>query len=86
LQEALGDVVYVELPEVGSSVEKGSTFGVVESVKVRPPAARPARPGRESATARSATAPLAAMATAARRASPAPPAASLAAGSALAWV
>ncbi len=36
--------MYVELPEVGSSVEKGSTFGVVESVKVRrPPALRPAR-------------------------------------------
>jgi glycine cleavage system H protein len=34
-QEALGDVVYVELPEVGSTVEKGATFGVVESVKVR---------------------------------------------------
>eukprot|EP00878_Enallax_costatus_P000966 GHUV01001098.1.p1 GENE.GHUV01001098.1~~GHUV01001098.1.p1 ORF type:complete len:179 (+),score=37.07 GHUV01001098.1:53-538(+) len=32
-QEELGDVVYVELPEVGSSVTKGETFGVVESVK-----------------------------------------------------
>eukprot|EP00887_Chlorella_sp_A99_P006483 scaffold3.g6483.t1 len=29
----LGDVVYVELPEVGSEVTKGETFGVVESVK-----------------------------------------------------
>ncbi len=35
LQAELGDVVYVELPEVGSSVKKGTTFGVVESVKVR---------------------------------------------------
>jgi glycine cleavage system H lipoate-binding protein len=26
--------VYVELPEVGSTVTKGETFGVVESVKV----------------------------------------------------
>jgi len=29
----LGDIVYVELPEVGSKVEKAATFGVVESVK-----------------------------------------------------
>ncbi len=32
-QEALGDVVYVELPEVGSSVTCGEEAGVVESVK-----------------------------------------------------
>ncbi len=32
-QEALGDVVYVELPEVGDTFEKGDPFGVVESVK-----------------------------------------------------
>lgn len=32
-QSELGDVVYVELPEVGSEVTKGETFGVVESVK-----------------------------------------------------
>jgi len=32
-QSELGDVVYVELPEVGSTLEKGETFGVVESVK-----------------------------------------------------
>jgi glycine cleavage system H protein len=31
--EQLGDVVYVELPEVGTTVEKGGAFGVVESVK-----------------------------------------------------
>ena len=32
-QSQLGDVVYVELPESGSEVETGNTFGVVESVK-----------------------------------------------------
>ena len=32
-QDQLGDVVYVELPEVGASVEEGDTFGTVESVK-----------------------------------------------------
>lgn len=32
-QQALGDVVFVELPEVGDSFEKGETFGSVESVK-----------------------------------------------------
>jgi glycine cleavage system H protein len=32
-QDALGDVVFLEIPEVGSNVEKGETFGVVESVK-----------------------------------------------------
>ena len=34
LQAELGDVVYVELPEVGTEVEQGNNFGVVESVKV----------------------------------------------------
>lgn len=32
-QEQLGDVVYVELPEVGSSVNAGDDVAVVESVK-----------------------------------------------------
>ena len=32
-QDALGDLVYVELPEVGQSLEKGGEAGVVESVK-----------------------------------------------------
>ena len=32
-QDALGDVVFVELPEVGKSLEKGEVAGVVESVK-----------------------------------------------------
>lgn len=31
--EQLGDVVYVELPAVGTQLKKGQTFGVVESVK-----------------------------------------------------
>lgn len=32
-QEALGDLVFVELPEVGKQVKKGEEFAVVESVK-----------------------------------------------------
>lgn len=32
-QEQLGDVVFVELPAVGSPVRRGEAFGVVESVK-----------------------------------------------------
>lgn len=33
MQEALGDVVYVELPEVGADLQQKEGFGVVESVK-----------------------------------------------------
>ncbi len=32
-QDQLGDVVFVELPEVGKTLEAGKTIGVVESVK-----------------------------------------------------
>ena len=32
-QDQLGDIVYVELPEVGTQVTKDEAFGVVESVK-----------------------------------------------------
>lgn len=32
-QDSLGDVVFVELPEVGADVVAGKSFGVVESVK-----------------------------------------------------
>ncbi len=32
-QESLGDVVYVDLPEVGSEVEQFAKFGEIESVK-----------------------------------------------------
>ncbi|PLX91098.1 MAG: glycine cleavage system protein H [Desulfuromonas sp.] len=32
-QDQLGDVVFVELPEVGEQVQGGKPFGVVESVK-----------------------------------------------------
>ncbi|KAL1359452.1 hypothetical protein AAHE18_04G108900 [Arachis hypogaea] len=32
-QDHLGDVVYVELPEVGKGVTQGESFGAVESVK-----------------------------------------------------
>lgn len=31
--EQLGDIVYVELPEVGAELSKGEIFGTVESVK-----------------------------------------------------
>jgi glycine cleavage system H protein len=32
-QQQLGDVVYVELPEVGSTMNAGKVFGSIESVK-----------------------------------------------------
>ena len=32
-QEQLGDVVFVELPEVGQAFEQGAQFGSIESVK-----------------------------------------------------
>ena len=32
-QQAMGDLVYVEVPEVGQSVQAGEEAGVVESVK-----------------------------------------------------
>jgi glycine cleavage system H protein len=32
-QNALGDIVYVELPKVGSSIRQFSSVGVIESVK-----------------------------------------------------
>jgi glycine cleavage system H protein len=32
-QESLGDIVFVELPKVGSEITAGKTFGTVESVK-----------------------------------------------------
>ncbi|KAL5546165.1 hypothetical protein UlMin_005852 [Ulmus minor] len=32
-QDRLGDVVFVELPEVGAEVTQGSSFGAVESLK-----------------------------------------------------
>ena len=32
-QHALGDVVFVELPDVGRTLAQGDTFGAVESVK-----------------------------------------------------
>jgi glycine cleavage system H protein len=31
--DQLGDIVFVELPEVGTTLTKGSTFGTIESVK-----------------------------------------------------
>ena len=32
-QDQLGDIVFVELPQVGDSLDKGKEFGTVESVK-----------------------------------------------------
>lgn len=32
-QNELGDVVFVELPKIGTKIESGKTFGTVESVK-----------------------------------------------------
>jgi glycine cleavage system H protein len=32
-QDTLGDIVFVDLPKVGASVERGKVFGSVESVK-----------------------------------------------------
>jgi glycine cleavage system H protein len=32
-QQQLGDVVFLELPDVGTTIERGEAFGVIESVK-----------------------------------------------------
>ena len=32
-QNQLGDVVYIELPEVGAKLKQGQSFGTIESVK-----------------------------------------------------
>ena len=32
-QDELGDIVFVELPAVGETIESGSEFGVIESIK-----------------------------------------------------
>ena len=32
-QQQLGDVVYMELPDVGARLKKGQSFGTIESVK-----------------------------------------------------
>ena len=32
-QNSLGDVVYIELPEVGAKLKQGQSFGTIESVK-----------------------------------------------------
>jgi glycine cleavage system H protein len=36
-KDQLGDVVYLELPEVGAQITKGKPFGVVESTKAVAP-------------------------------------------------
>ena len=40
-QEALGDIVYVELPEVDSEIALGDDYTTVESVKAASPVASP---------------------------------------------
>ncbi|KAB3531134.1 glycine cleavage system protein GcvH [Alkaliphilus serpentinus] len=40
-QHALGEIVYVELPEVGDEFTEGETFGVIESVKAASDALMP---------------------------------------------
>jgi len=32
-QQQLGDVVYIELPEIGTKLKQGQSFGTIESVK-----------------------------------------------------
>lgn len=32
-QNSLGDIVYIELPEIGREIKKNEVFGVIESVK-----------------------------------------------------
>lgn len=32
-QQQLGDVVYIELPEIGARLKQGQSFGTIESVK-----------------------------------------------------
>ena len=32
-QQQLGDVVYIDLPEVGAALKQGQSFGTIESVK-----------------------------------------------------
>jgi glycine cleavage system H protein len=32
-QQQLGDIVFIELPELGATVSRGAAFGVIESVK-----------------------------------------------------
>ena len=32
-QQQLGDVVYIELPDVGAKLKQGQSFGTIESVK-----------------------------------------------------
>ena len=40
-QQQLGDVVYVELPEIGAKLKQGQSFGTIESVRRFPSSMRP---------------------------------------------
>ncbi len=42
-QQQLGDVVYVELPDVGRTLKAGESFGTIESVKAVSELVAPAR-------------------------------------------
>ena len=56
-QQQLGDVVYVELPEVGSTLTAGQVFGTIESVKAVSELFAPVSGEVTETTARSRTVP-----------------------------
>ena len=56
-QESLGDIVFVDLPKVGSEISAGKTFGSVESVKAVSDLYAPATGSVVEANAALATAP-----------------------------
>jgi glycine cleavage system H protein len=56
-QESLGDIVFVELPKVGSEIVAGKTFGSVESVKAVSDLYAPASGAVEEINTELATAP-----------------------------
>ena len=55
-QQQLGDVVYVDLPDVGATITAGSVFGTIESVKAVSDSSRRS-PGGVETKARSRTVP-----------------------------
>ncbi len=54
-QQQLGDVVYVELPEVGATLKAGQVFGTIESVKAVSELFAPCRARSSRSTTRSRT-------------------------------
>ena len=57
-QKQLGDVVYVELPDVGRKLKEHETFGTVESVKARLSRARWWKPTPLSCSRRKRSTPI----------------------------